>query len=65
MLLDDEKTEYINREMSNCVLSLDGRKEVNDRIRFTPNHKGSYDIIVPKFKSLLREGQKRDAPTIM
>lgn len=53
MLLDDEKIEYINREMSNCVLSLDGRKEVNDRIRFTPNHKGSYDIIVPKFKKLV------------
>ena len=33
MLLDDEKIEYINREMYNCVLSLDGRKEVNDNIR--------------------------------
>ncbi len=53
MLLDDEKIEYINNEMTNCVLSLDGRKEVNDRIRFTPNHKGSYDIIVPKFKKLV------------
>lgn len=54
MLLDDEKIEYINREMSNCVLSLDGRKEVNDRIRYTPNHKGSYDIIVPKYKKLVQ-----------
>lgn len=53
MLLDDEKIEYINREMSNCVLSLDGRKEINDRIRYTPNHKGSYDIIMPKFKKLV------------
>ena len=53
MLLDDEKIDYINREMSNCVLSLDGRKEVNDRIRYTPNHKGSYDIILPKYKKLV------------
>ena len=53
MLLDDEKIEYINREMSNCVLSLDGRKEVNDNIRLTPNNKGCYDIIVPKYKKLV------------
>lgn len=62
MLLDDEKIEYINREMSNCVLSLDGRKEVNDRIRFTPNHKGSYDLIVPKFKKLV-EGRTKEGRT--
>jgi len=53
MLLDDEKIEYINREMSNCVLSLDGRKEVNDNIRVTPNNKGCYDIIMPKYKKLV------------
>lgn len=53
VLLDDDKIEYINREMSNCVLSLDGRKEVNDRIRRTPNGKGSYDAIVPKFQKLV------------
>lgn len=55
MLLDDEKIEYINREMSNCVLSLDGRKEVNDNIRITPNNKGCYDIIMPKYKKLVAE----------
>lgn len=54
LLLDDEKIEYINREMSNCVLSLDGRKEVNDRIRYTPNHKGSYELIVPKYRQLVK-----------
>ena len=53
LLLDDEKIEYINREMSNCVLSLDGRKEVNDNIRITPNNKGCYDIIMPKYKQLV------------
>ncbi len=53
LLLDDEKTEYINREMNNAVLSLDGRKEVNDRLRVTPNGKGCYDIIVPKYQKLV------------
>ena len=50
VLLDDETIEYINREMDNCVLSLDGRKEVNDRFRISPNGKGSYDFIIDKFK---------------
>ena len=44
VLLDDETIEYINREMDNCVLSLDGRREVNDRFRVSPNGKGSYDV---------------------
>ncbi|MCM1335218.1 MAG: thioether cross-link-forming SCIFF peptide maturase [Eubacterium sp.] len=54
LLLDDEKIEYINREMSNCVLSLDGRREVNDRIRLTPNEKGCYDALIPKYQKLVR-----------
>ncbi len=62
MLLDDEKIEYINREMSNCVLSLDGRKEVNDNIRITPNNKGCYDIIMPKYKKLV-EGRVNEGRT--
>ena len=53
LLLNDEIIEYINREMSNIVLSLDGRKEVNDRLRLTPGGKGSYDIIVPKYQKLV------------
>ena len=53
VLLNDETIEYINREMSNAVLSLDGRKEVNDELRPTINGKGSYDLIVPKFKKLI------------
>ena len=40
VLLDDENIEYINREMSNAVLSLDGRKEVNDDLRPTINRQG-------------------------
>lgn len=62
MLLDDEKIDYINREMSNCVLSLDGRKEVNDRTRPTPNGKGCYDIIVPRYKKLV-EGRVNEGRT--
>ncbi len=53
ILLNDETIDYINREMSNVVLSLDGRKEVNDRMRPTVNGKGSYDIIVPRFQKLV------------
>lgn len=60
MLLDDEKIEYINREMSNCVLSLDGRKEVTDRIRKTVNGKGCYDIIVPRFQKLVASRGDKD-----
>ncbi|MCI8992446.1 MAG: thioether cross-link-forming SCIFF peptide maturase [Eubacterium sp.] len=48
-LITDEVMEFANREMDNVVLSIDGRKEVNDRMRPFPNGNGSYDIIVPKF----------------
>jgi six-Cys-in-45 modification radical SAM protein len=60
MLLNDEVMEFANREMSNVVLSLDGRKEVNDAMRPTRGGKGSYDVIVPKFKKFAeqREGVK-------
>lgn len=59
VLLDDEKIDYINREMSNVVLSLDGRREVTDRIRRTLNGKSVYDVIVPKFRKLVeRRGDK-------
>ncbi len=50
VLLDDEIMEYCNREMSNVVLSLDGRREVNDRMRPFRKGAGSYDLIVPKFQ---------------
>ena len=50
VLLNDEIMEFCNREMSNVVLSLDGRKEVNDKMRPFRKGAGSYDIIVPKFQ---------------
>lgn len=52
VLLDDEVMEFVNKEMSNVVMSLDGRKEINDKMRPFRNGKGSYDLIVPKFQKL-------------
>lgn len=49
MLLDDEILEFANREMSNLVLSIDGRKEIHDLMRPRRGGQGSYDTIVPKF----------------
>lgn len=60
LLLDDEKIDFINREMVNVVLSLDGRKEVTDRIRKTLNGKSAYDVIVPKFQKLVRSRGDKD-----
>ena len=52
VLLNDEVQEFVNKEMDNVVISLDGRKEVNDQMRPFRNGKGSYDLIVPKFQKL-------------
>lgn len=52
VLLDDDIIEFANKEMSNVVLSIDGRKEVHDYMRPSHNGKGSYDLILPKFKKL-------------
>ena len=54
MLIDDDVIDFANREMSNVVLSLDGRKEVHDRLRRDYAGNGSYDRIVPKFQELVR-----------
>jgi uncharacterized protein len=55
MLLNDEVTDFLNQEMYNVVLSLDGRKEVHDRLRKTVTGKGSYDHIVPKFQEFVEK----------
>lgn len=52
ILLNDDIMEFANKEMANVVLSLDGRKSVNDNMRPTRTGTSSYDIIVPKFKKL-------------
>ena len=59
MLIDDDVIDFANREMHNVVLSLDGRKEVHDRLRVDCAGRGSYDRIVPKFQKLVeRRGGK-------
>ena len=52
VLLNDEILEFANREMANVVLSIDGRKEINDRMRPFRGGKGSYDLILPKFQKV-------------
>ena len=52
VLLNDEVKEFVNRECDNVVLSIDGRKEVHDRMRPFRKGAGSYDLIVPKFQDL-------------
>ena len=59
ILIDDDVIEFSNKEMSNVVLSLDGRKEVHDRLRKDYMGRGSYDTIVPKFNEFVeRRGNK-------
>ena len=53
VLLDDDKIAYINENMDNVVLSIDGRPEVNDRMRPRAGGQGSYELLVPKFKKLV------------
>ncbi len=55
MLLDDDVTDFANREMHNVVLSLDGRKEIHDALRRTVSGRGSYDTILPKFQRFVQK----------
>lgn len=59
MLVDDDVIEFANKECSNVVLSLDGRKEVHDRFRVDYAGNGSWEKIVPKFQKFVeaREGK--------
>ena len=54
VLIDDDVIDFCNKEMSNVVLSLDGRKEIHDRFRVDYAGNGSYDRIVPKFQKLVK-----------
>lgn len=53
VLLNDENISYINEHMDNVVLSLDGGKTVNDKMRYTVSGSGSYDVILPKIKKMV------------
>lgn len=60
VLLDDDKIDFINEHMDNIVLSIDGRKEVNDYMRSTVSGEGSYDIILPKIKKMVDKRGDKD-----
>ena len=60
MLIDDDVIDFANREMSNVVLSLDGRKEVHDRYRVDYAGNGSWEKIVPKFQKLVQARQGKN-----
>lgn len=60
MLIDDDVIDFANREMSNVVLSLDGRKEIHDRLRVDYAGRGSWERIVPKFQKLVKARGNRN-----
>ncbi len=60
MLLDDDIIDYLNENMDNVVMSLDGRKTVNDKMRPIVGGGSSYDVIVPKFKKLVDKRGDKD-----
>ncbi len=55
MLIDDDVIEFSNKEMSNVVLSLDGRREIHDKYRVDYSGNGSWEKIVPKFQKFVKE----------
>jgi uncharacterized protein len=60
LLLSDDKIDFINKEMSNVVLSIDGRKEINDKLRTRVDGSGCYDAILPKYKKLVEQRGDKD-----
>lgn len=60
VLLNNDIYEFLNKEMSNIVLSIDGRKEVHDAMRPFRNGKGSYDYILPKYKDFVESRGHKD-----
>lgn len=60
ILLNDEIIDFCNKEMGNVVLSLDGRKATHDRLRISRSGKGSYDLIIDKFKKFADSRNQKD-----
>ena len=58
--LDDEKIDFLNREMSNIVMSLDGRKSVNDYMRVTSSGCGTYDAVLENFLKIAKNRKNKD-----
>ncbi|MEI3338518.1 MAG: thioether cross-link-forming SCIFF peptide maturase [Clostridium sp.] len=57
-LLNDEMMDFMDKEMGNIILSLDGRKEVNDKVRIKVDGSGSYDDILPNIKKMISKRTK-------
>lgn len=57
-LLNDEMMDYMDKEMGNIILSLDGRQEVNDNVRIKVDGSGSYDDILPNIKKMVAKRNK-------
>ncbi|MGI6733554.1 MAG: thioether cross-link-forming SCIFF peptide maturase [Anaerovoracaceae bacterium] len=55
LLLDKEKRDFINDNMENVILSIDGRPEINDRMRKTPNDRGTYSLIIGNYLDFVKE----------
>ena len=64
LLLDDDKIDFINKEMYDVVLSLDGRKEIHDKFRITRAGHNTYDIVVPKFQKLVQKRKNGNFSTL-
>ncbi len=60
VLLNDDIIEFANKEMSNIVLSIDGRREVNDKMRPFRNESGSYDLIMPKYIKVAKSRDQKN-----
>ena len=60
VLVDDDVIQWANRECSNVVLSLDGRKEIHDRFRVDYAGNGSWEKIVPKFQKFVQARGGKD-----
>ena len=58
-LLNDDMMDFMDKEMGNIILSLDGRKEVNDNVRIKVDGSGSYDDILPNIKKMIAKRDKR------
>lgn len=57
-LLNDEMMDYLDKNMGNIVLSIDGRKEIHDKVRIRADKSGSYDAVAPKIKAMVDRRDK-------
>lgn len=58
--LDDDKINFLNEEMSNIVMSLDGRRHINDYMRVTKAGIGTYDLVIDSFRKIVKSRGKKD-----